>query len=152
MNEFRREIARVIAEAYSPERVAKLLDSAKKLVDEAAEALEELGYERIVDANFVTLAPLAIGLRNPYTEPLEVSISWDPYMNLPFIPGSSLKGAVASLAWARNSKWYELLRGEGEERRSASPVIFLDACPAARGCAGQEPPKRGHNQPPLPRG
>jgi len=130
MSEFRREIAQRIAEAYSPERAAKLLDSAKKLVDEAARALEELGYERIVDANFVTLTPLAIGLRNPYTEPLEISISWDPYMNLPFIPGSSLKGAVASLAWAGNSEWYKLLRGEeGEEERSASPVAFLDAYP-----------------------
>ncbi len=132
MSEFRREIARMIAEAYSPERVAKLLDSAKKLVDEAAKALEELSYEKIVDANFIALTPLAIGLRNPYTEPLEISISWDPYMNLPFIPGSSLKGAVASLAWARNSEWYELLRGEGgEEERSASPVVFLDAYPVA---------------------
>jgi len=33
MSEFRREIARIIAEAYSPERVAKLLNSAKVLVD-----------------------------------------------------------------------------------------------------------------------
>uniref|UniRef100_A0A7C4FF47 Type III-B CRISPR module RAMP protein Cmr6 n=1 Tax=Thermofilum pendens TaxID=2269 RepID=A0A7C4FF47_THEPE len=72
-----------------------------------------------------------MGLRNPYTEPLEISISWDPYMNLPFIPGSSLKGAVASLAWARNSEWYGLLRGEGEEERFASPFVFLDAYPAA---------------------
>ena len=80
----------------------------------------------------MALTPIAIGLRNPYTESLEISISWDPYMNLPFIPGSSLKGSVASLAWARNSEWYKLLGGEvGEEGCSASPVIFLDAYPVA---------------------
>lgn len=133
VNEFRHEIAQGVEEAYSPTRIANLLDSARKLVDEAVMALEELGYEKVVDANYMTLTPLAIGLRNPYTEPLEISISWDPYMNLPFIPGSSLKGAVASLAWARKSEWYRLLRGEGGEgedrERFASPVIFLDAYP-----------------------
>jgi CRISPR-associated protein Cmr6 len=127
LSEFRYEfLAKQLYEAYSSkEEVSVLLAEAKRLVDEYVEALEELGYVKVMDLNFVALTPLAIGLRNPYTEPLEISISWDPYINLPYIPASSLKGAVASLAWMNNSKLYDFLSKKDE----ASPIIFLDAYP-----------------------
>ncbi|MCC6003554.1 MAG: type III-B CRISPR module RAMP protein Cmr6 [Thermofilum sp.] len=141
LSQFRYDIAKEITTLYSRGNVASLLSAAKKHVDEAAGALAELGYQTVVDGVYLTLTPLAIGLRNPYTEPLEISISWDPYMNLPFIPGSSLKGAVASLAYLRRSEWYKLLVGKPQEstvqpgsiaqqgEQYASPIVFLDAYP-----------------------
>jgi CRISPR-associated protein Cmr6 len=126
LSEFRYDIAKQLYEAYSSkEDIAILLTEAKKLIDESVKALNELGYTKIVDSNFITLTPLAIGLHNPYTEPLEISIAWDPYINLPYIPASSLKGAVASLAWADGSELYDLLSKKDE----ASPIVFLDSYP-----------------------
>jgi CRISPR-associated protein Cmr6 len=119
------KIAQRLSSEYSKEKAMELIREAEKTVDESMKALEELGYVKVMDSNFVTLTPLAIGLRNPYMEPLEVSISWDPYINLPYIPATSLKGAVASLAWMNNSKLYDLLSKKDE----ASPIIFLDAYP-----------------------
>ena len=118
------EIAQELSSAYSKGGARELMAKAKQLVDEAVKALKELGYE-LIDLSFVTTTPLAIGLRNPYTEPLEIAIAWDPYLNLPYIPASSLKGAVASLAWATGSKLYDLL----SKRDEASPIVFLDAYP-----------------------
>jgi CRISPR-associated protein Cmr6 len=141
LNKWRHDIASELADRYSRGNVANLLERARKHVDEAVKALEELGYQVVVNKNYLTLTPLAIGLRNPYTEPLEIAIAWDPYMNLPYIPGSSLKGAVAALAYLRNSEWYTLLTGKAREspaqtgsiasqrEQRASPVIFLDAYP-----------------------
>jgi CRISPR-associated protein Cmr6 len=135
LNQFRYDIAKEVVDLYSRGNVASLLSAAKKHIDEAVGALAELGYQAVVDGVYLTLTPLAIGLRNPYTEPLEIAISWDPYMNLPFIPGSSLKGAVASLAYLKKSEWYKLLSPfrpgsatrQGEQQ--ASPLVFLDAYP-----------------------
>ena len=141
LNKWRHDIASELADRYSRSNIANLLERARKHVDEAVKALEELGYQVVVNKNYLTLTPLAIGLRNPYTEPLEIAIAWDPYMNLPYIPGSSLKGAVAALAYLRNSEWYTLLTGRAREppappspaapqrEQRASPVVFLDAYP-----------------------
>jgi len=136
LNRFRHDIAKEIADLYSRDKIASLLSLVRRHVDEVAKALTELGYNIVVNENYVTLTPLAIGLRNPYTEPLEISVSWDPYMNLPFMPGSSLKGAVASLAFLKRSKWYELLSSKEEQGskeqaspKRASPIVFLDAYP-----------------------
>ena len=141
LNKWRHDTASELVDRYSRGNIANLLERARKHVDEAVEALKELGYQVIVNKNYLTLTPLAIGLRNPYTEPLEIAIAWDPYMNLPFIPGSSLRGAVAALAYLRNSEWYTLLTGKAREspaqtgsiasqrEQQASPVIFLDAYP-----------------------
>jgi CRISPR-associated protein Cmr6 len=138
LNKWRHDTASKLADRYSRGNIANLLERARKRVDEAVKALEELGYQVVVNKNYLTLTPLAIGLRNPYTEPLEIAIAWDPYMNLPYIPGSSLKGAVAALAYLRNSEWYTLLTSRTREPpaqpspaapQRASPVIFLDAYP-----------------------
>jgi CRISPR-associated protein Cmr6 len=125
LNRFRHDIAKEIADLYLRDKIANLLNLVRRHIDEVAKALTELGYNLVVNENYVTLTPLAIGLRNPYTEPLEISVSWEPYMNLPFIPGSSLKGAVASLAFLKRSKWHELL----SSKKQASPIVFLDAYP-----------------------
>jgi CRISPR-associated protein Cmr6 len=135
LNQFRYDISKEVVDLYSRSNVASLLSAAKKHVDESVRALAELGYQTVVDGVYLTLTPLAIGLRNPYTEPLEIAFSWDPYMNLPYIPGSSLKGTVASLAYLKKSEWYRLLSPsqsssatrQGEQQ--ASPLVFLDAYP-----------------------
>jgi len=129
LNRFRHDIVKEIADLYSRDKIANLLSLASRHVDEVVKALRELGYNVMINENYVTLTPLAIGLRNPYTEPLEISVSWDPYMNLPFIPGSSLKGSVVSLACLKRSKWCELLSNKDSSKEQASPIVFLDAYP-----------------------
>jgi len=62
----------------------------------------------------------------------EVGLSWDPLLNLPYIPGSSLKGAFRSYLEYENLKYDQFL-GSGPESSSPEPesssIIFLNSYP-----------------------
>ncbi|ABW02338.1 type III-B CRISPR module RAMP protein Cmr6 [Caldivirga maquilingensis] len=123
ISEFARDAMRSIADAYKCSTIKDLLDKANKYLDEQVNALKDLGYEIVINNIFITLTRLAIGLRNPYFEILEQGISWDPIMNLPYIPASSLKGAMrASAEGTQCSQAF----GSMDE---ASHVIVLDSYP-----------------------
>ncbi len=71
----------------------------RKIVDGVNSYVKSLYEEvsKLFDASFLVEAKLesrlTIWVSTP-TLPLEVNISWDPVLNVPFIPSSSLKGAV----------------------------------------------------------
>jgi len=133
LNEYNRDAMRLITEAYRCDNVGELLRRVDDWVKEEVEALEGLGYGVVFNAVIPLMTRLAIGLRHPYTEPLEPAIAWDPYWNLPYIPASSLKGAMRSIAETNNHPCAKALG----ERNEASTVVVLDSyptyCPPGRG-------------------
>jgi CRISPR-associated protein Cmr6 len=125
LNRLSREVMLEIERAFSCEALTPLFQAVDGHVERAVKALEELGYAAIYNRNLGLMTRLAIHLRNPYTSPLELGTSWDPYWNLPYIPATSLKGAIRSTAeLARTACLKDL--GTLEE---ASSVVVLDAYP-----------------------
>ncbi|WP_054853614.1 RAMP superfamily CRISPR-associated protein [Vulcanisaeta distributa] len=65
-------------------------------------------------------------------EVLETGIAWDPYWNLPYIPSSSLKGAVRAAAYSDKSPCLNALGLQAE----SSAIIILDSYPVI--CPGNK--------------
>ena len=69
---------------------------ANKILDEIKNGYESLGY-KVIDLKFETKKNFIVGTRQgPLFLVYEVGISWDPILDLPYIPASSLKGALRS--------------------------------------------------------
>jgi len=125
LNRLSREVMLEIERAFSCEALTPLFRAVDGHVERAVKALEELGYAAIYNRNLGLMTRLAIHLRSPYTSPLELGTSWDPYWNLPYIPATSLKGAIRSAAELTRTACLRDLGTLGE----ASSVVVLDAYP-----------------------
>lgn len=125
LNRLSREVMLEIERAFSCEALTPLFRAVDGHVERAVKALEELGYAAIYDKKLGLMTRLAIHLRSPYTSPLELGTSWDPYWNLPYIPATSLKGAIRSTAELARTACLRDLGTLGE----ASSVVVLDAYP-----------------------
>ena len=125
LNRLSREVMLEIERAFSCEALTPLFRAVDSHVERAVKALEELGYAAIYNRNLGLMTRLAIHLRSPYTSPLELGTSWDPYWNLPYIPATSLKGAIRSTAELTRTACLRDLGTLGE----ASSVVVLDAYP-----------------------
>jgi CRISPR-associated protein Cmr6 len=125
LNRLSREVMLEIERAFSCEALTPLFRAVDGHVERAVKALEELGYAAIYDKKLGLMTRLAIHLRSPYTSPLELGTSWDPYWNLPYIPATSLKGAIRSAAELTRTACLRDLGTLGE----ASSVVVLDAYP-----------------------
>jgi CRISPR-associated protein Cmr6 len=125
LNRLGREVMLKIEEAFRCEALTPLFRAVDSHMDRVVRALEALGYAAIYDRRLGLMTRLAIHLRSPYTSPLELGISWDPYWNLPYIPATSLKGAIRSTAELTHTNCLKDL-GTLEE---ASSIVVLDAYP-----------------------
>jgi CRISPR-associated protein Cmr6 len=125
LNQLNRALMIELRDAYKCDNIRDLLINVAKHMDYVAKSLEELGYQVIFRGDMVLMSRLAINLRHPYTEPLEPGISWDPYWNLPYIPSSSLKGAIRAIA--ENTK-SPCVRAFGNTEES-STIVVLDSYP-----------------------
>jgi len=116
-----------------------LFERSRKLVDEICSALEECGYT-VMRIRARTKSRLIIGVSEFMLGKFmfEVSLMWDPYLNLPYIPGSSLKGAFrAYLSYFRDEikKRYsiditdELIDSILGDNEHMSYILFCDAYP-----------------------
>jgi CRISPR-associated protein Cmr6 len=69
--------------------------------------------------------------------PLEIAISWDPVLNLPYIPSSSLKGAVRAWLEVNNVRRIDgvdigdVFGRAGEKEAHISLAVFTDAYPVS---------------------
>lgn len=68
------------------------LDEVKKYVDTLFKAAKEV-FGAAFRYDFTLDTPLTIHTKWPYL-PLEIGIAWHPLLNVPYIPATSLKGAV----------------------------------------------------------
>jgi CRISPR-associated protein Cmr6 len=68
------------------------------------------------------------GLGQPH--PAEVGFRWDKNLGVPFLPGSSIKGALR--AWMRVNKSKEEIKSSFGSSERVGSIIFLDAYPSKR--------------------
>jgi CRISPR-associated protein Cmr6 len=128
-------------EAFKCEKIKHLLDNAANYLFNLYKEMERsVGsiYSAVFAIDARLVSRLLVYTKNPFL-PLEISLAWDPILNLPYIPSSSIKGAVRS--------WIELYVGKsldgvsleeifGSEPgrggvRRAGLVIFTDAYPVS---------------------
>lgn len=123
------------------------LKKANSLLGELLNALKLTGSKTVtVDAKLVQRG--LFGSSEYFgSAVLEVGMSWDPVLDLPVIPGSSVKGAVRSFCVEYVKKFKGLRREESESLCSAlfgtsggsgraGVVSFLDALPVEAGEGG----------------
>ena len=131
---FSRYVLEVIKNKYdcSNPSVNRLLNNASRYIDRVIESSKDL-FGIAFKMYGELRSRLAIHIRSPYM-PLDIGISWDPYMNLPYIPSTSLKGLVKSYFKEYKPQITDIwsvgeLFGEPEEKGHAGLIIFYDAYP-----------------------
>ena len=84
-----------IYEVLKHDKYNESMDAAEKAVDELASALKNIyGHSYVVTAKVRSTITAGRGFMDMITE---YGLSWDPVLDLPYIPASELKGAVRSL-------------------------------------------------------
>lgn len=127
---FSRDVTKSLYSTFRrKEEVKYLLEKAREWVDEVYSATCE-----VFDVAFLlvmkTETRLIVHMRNPYL-PLEIGLAWHPYLNLPYIPSSALKGAVRAYLKASGAASQCNLSVEelfGSQDRQGT-LIFFDAVP-----------------------
>jgi len=137
VSEFSRRASLALVKSFTCENAKHLIEQASKYLEALYNEMSNI-FSAVFAVNFTLTTRLSIYTRNPFM-PLEIAISWDPVLNLPYIPSSSLKGAVR--AWLELSG-YTVIDGVSlsdvfgsspkEEAKQVSLVVFSDAYPV--GC------------------
>ena len=132
---FSREASVKLYEEFRCPKVKGLTDAAERYLRSLANIMRD-SFDAVFLIRATLLSRLTINTRNP-TVPLEISISWDPVMNLPYIPSSSIKGLVrAYLETYGGAELDKALIDKvfGSQERSGL-VVFTDAYPVE--CSGE---------------
>lgn len=121
----RQEIIETLLTSSSSDNILTALNDAKRYLEEVIEGYKGAGYEPLIDTGLKLKSRLLVGTGNPYLKGLfDIGMCWDPYLNLPYIPATSIKGVLRFSA--------ELLSlcidvfGNKEE---AGDIIILDSYP-----------------------
>ena len=132
---FKRAFLEDLCEVYSvknPE-LEKIFSLANGKMEAIKKALSSAGYA-VIDFRAETSSRLIIGISAESFSKLifDVGLSWDSYLNLPYIPASSLKGAFRAYLRQHNVSLAglsaETLLGTINE---GSYVVFTDSYPVA---------------------
>jgi len=134
---FEREVSERLKKAYSCERITNLLEEARKHVNRVYESAKVIfGSAFMLQGELQSR--LLVHTRSP-TLPLDISLAWDPILNLPYIPSSSIKGVVRAYFEIFNKSIEGLgvrdLFGDTDHKDRTGHVgyvIFFDAYPV--GC------------------
>jgi len=135
ISDFSRIATLALYEGFRCENIKHLLDKATNYLSYLYKEVEKV-FEAVFAIDLRLVSRLAIYTRNPFL-PLEISLAWDPVLNLPYIPSSSIKGAVRSwielyIGKSVNDVSLEEIFGSEPESRGeklASLVVFTDAYP-----------------------
>jgi len=126
---FSREVTERLRWSYSCDRVKGLLEESRRRVTEVYSFAKEV-FGSAFMLQGVLQSRFLVHTRSP-TLPLDVGLAWDPILNLPYIPASTVKGVVR--AYLANNRIDDLnvgeLLGEGGEEGHVSYVIFFDSYP-----------------------
>ena len=133
----RRLLEDICNELYSQKNkeLKILLDRANKKMDYIKDALHQMNYS-ILDIPVRTVSKLIIGMSDEFfgKQIYDVGLTWDPYLNLPYIPASSLKGAFRAYLYLKritiNDRVAEKLLGTTER---VSYIVFTDSYPISLG-------------------
>ncbi|MCC6019124.1 MAG: type III-B CRISPR module RAMP protein Cmr6 [Candidatus Verstraetearchaeota archaeon] len=126
LEERKRKILEKLSKAYSPEKLNEVFKKASSLLDAQKLALQACGYI-VFDFSGRTNSRLIVDMANDTfgKQIFEVGLAWDPLLNLPYIPASSLKGAFRFYIEMEKKDLASIL-GTKEE---ASSIVFLNAYP-----------------------
>jgi CRISPR-associated protein Cmr6 len=91
---FSRDASIKLYEEFKCSKIGNLLVNSLKYINELYNVAREV-FDAVFLLKLQLVSRLTISTRNPAI-PLEISISWDPVLNLPYIPSSSLKGIARS--------------------------------------------------------
>lgn len=110
------------------DKIRGLLRNALSYVYSVVDGLRKADFNVFVLRGELT-SRLTIHTRSPQM-PLEIGLAWDPYMNLPYIPASSIKGVVGEYFRRNNVKigdyTYTKLLGTTEME---GLIVFHDSYP-----------------------
>ena len=119
---FKREVAELVSRNFRLDG-----EKVKKYFDNLKEILKSLKYT-IVDVEITTRTRALIGVSTSLGKLIfDSGISFDPYMNLPYIPASEIKGIVRSYIEDKLGE-QEAKEIFGDEEREGN-VNFTDAYP-----------------------
>ncbi|MHA1590862.1 MAG: type III-B CRISPR module RAMP protein Cmr6 [Candidatus Njordarchaeales archaeon] len=112
----------------SNKNIKELIQAASSYVTEVYKTACKL-FDIVFLINIRTLSKLIIHTKNPYM-PLEIGLSWHPYLNLPYIPAASLKGCFRSYFELNNTRICNLSSNElfGDDNKKGI-LTFFDALP-----------------------
>jgi CRISPR-associated protein Cmr6 len=120
-------IVQEIERMFNCDGLRLLFSSIENYMDRVIEALEEHGYTTIFDGRLALKTRLIIHLRNL---PLELSVPWDPYWNLPYIPAATLRDALKAAAQQISTN----CRVDFGTLETPSTIAVLDAYPVQCPC------------------
>lgn len=129
---FTREAIELLREIYSCDKIRFYLNrEIEPRLEATKELLESSGGWNVFVLEMKTRTRLLVHSRNPVFPLPYISLAWDPILNVPIIPSSSLKGVARFYLETRNPGEFsaETLFGSTESRGF---VIFTDAYPV--GC------------------
>jgi len=120
--------------AYRCDRIRSLLEESRRYMVEVNEKARS-----IFGSSFLIVgrleSRLLVHTRSPAL-PLDISLAWDPVLNLPYIPASTVKGVVRSYLTMGNVTVEGLsvddLLGEAGKLAHVGYIVFFDAYPV--GC------------------
>jgi CRISPR-associated protein Cmr6 len=132
---FSREASIKLYEEFRCSKIGELLRRASSYVYSLANTMKEY-FDAIFLIKATLLSRLTIGTSDP-TLPLEISVYWDPILNLPYVPSSSIKGLVRAYleSYAGQEFSKELLDGVFGTGVSSGLAVFTDAYPVE--CSGE---------------
>jgi len=92
--EFSRNVTRELSAAYqcSDPNIKELLSIASSIVNEVFDNASKL-FDVTTLLDMEAVSRIIVHTRSPFM-PLEIGIAWHPYLNLPYIPSTSLKGVL----------------------------------------------------------
>jgi CRISPR-associated protein Cmr6 len=132
---FSREASIKLYEEFKCPKIGELLRMASSYIYSLASTMKDY-FDAVFLIKATLLSRLTIGTSDP-TLPLEISIYWDPILNLPYVPSSSIKGLVRAYLKSYVGQEFsgELLdRVFGTEVNSGL-AVFTDAYPVK--CSGE---------------
>lgn len=107
----------------------------RRLIDKLERGYSRVGY-RVARFDAKLLERALFGASQRFGKLLfEISLEFDPYLNVPIIPGSSIKGALRA-TYEYVSGPTSAVFGEGGEHARAGLLIFSDAYPVEPGREG----------------
>lgn len=125
-------VSKSLYDEFKCSKVRKLLEKSRVYIESLAESMSRIdSFVAVYLLMFKTSSRLTICTRDPGL-PLEISISWDPVLNLPYVPSSSLKGVVRGfLKNTHPPDFVEKLLGPetADMRKGSGLVVFTDAYP-----------------------
>ncbi len=125
---YSREASKVLNEIFGCRGgAAEFLEEAKSWVEEVYSAACDL-FSVVLLLNLETRTRLLVHAKSPYM-PLEIGLAWHPLLNLPYIPATTLKGAVRAHFKRGRLPCGLSLEDLMGSRESRGMLIFSDAVP-----------------------